>query len=218
MSGYDANLLKDAPEASASERREGYNIDLLERPISAPTPRAPSAPPADAEPSFPPTAAEAGATNGPGGNEYSSVSQEEKGTPHDEDKSIPFWTTTKGKLIIALIAAIVIGAVVGGAVGGTSRKSSSKVGITGSHTPTTSVLSTSQTTSVGEGGSGPSTGGAGGSATAATSTTSHSNNAATSLPTSLPSAATTRHNGSGGNALRRRPSPAGGAAGVEADV
>lgn len=38
---------------------------------------------------------------------------------HLPDRKLPFWRTTKGLIIIAIVAVVVIGAIVGGAVGGT---------------------------------------------------------------------------------------------------
>jgi len=152
MSGYDESLLKEAPEASRAERQKGYNIDLLvpdrvQSPAADP-PRTPSAPPG---PSFPPASGEsevATGTNGPGAKEYGSISQEEGGALRPDAEPLPFWRTTKGKLLISLVALIVIAAIVGGAVGGaTSSKGGSKAAnpsTTSSPAPISSSAWTSQ--------------------------------------------------------------------------
>ncbi|KIL64357.1 hypothetical protein M378DRAFT_178855 [Amanita muscaria Koide BX008] len=51
------------------------------------------------------------------------VRSSEKATP--SDRGIPFWRTTKGKVLIVVLIVVIIGAVVGAAVGTTVNKSQS---------------------------------------------------------------------------------------------
>jgi len=84
-------------------------------------------------------------TNGPGAKEYGSISQGEGGAPRPDAEPVSFWRTTKGKLLIGLIALIVIAAIVGGVVGGTA---SSKGGSNASNpSTTTSAASIGRTAS-----------------------------------------------------------------------
>jgi len=230
MSGYDENLLKDAPEATRREAQEGYNLALLEEPQASPAPRAPSVPPTgaltSAVPSFPPVAGDPSDNNDPADSPYA---KEEEGMTRPDVKTVPFWRTTRGKLILALLAIIVIGAVVGGAVGGTSGKSSSN---TAKHSSSSSgntspaPLTSSRTTTAGATDLSSQPGGPGVTDTPSSSVTS------TAVATSSASSNPHPEFGTGlaakvyvpaGNAAsaadrRRQPLPTGVAAAAEADV
>jgi len=106
--GYDRGLLAEAPEASKAERQEGYNVNLLDRdrgdatsPHTHPPPRSVS----NHDGNFIPRQGKA---------DYSSPYQEFSGGP----KTIPFWRTAKGMIIIAVLTVVVLGAAIGGGVGG----------------------------------------------------------------------------------------------------
>ncbi|KAJ8085903.1 hypothetical protein PM082_004722 [Marasmius tenuissimus] len=113
MSSYDHTLLGDAPAVTKQMRQvrfsdqstlwidanetiiiqEGYNPDLLQ--------------------SQPPQ------------NQHQHQQIPHNDNTHPNEKSLsrkPFWQTTKGIIIIAVVILVVIGAVVGGAVGGTVGK------------------------------------------------------------------------------------------------
>lgn len=106
MSAYDESLLKDT-QVTRAERQEGYNVDLLnEKPPS----RAQS-PPA-------PVHARISVQQSPINNR----TNDEEFPPipvNNIEKNRPFWRTTKGIALMAVVAVIVLGAIIGGAVGGT---------------------------------------------------------------------------------------------------
>jgi len=119
--GYDENLLASAPAASKAARQAGYNLDLLEEPETTPTPTQ-AAPFASPDPVIPGHAFESdveNGVNGSGAKEYTGLGDDSAGR-----KPPSFWASTRGKILLAVIALVIIGAVVGGAVGGTVGKKS----------------------------------------------------------------------------------------------
>jgi len=100
---YDENLLASAPIATKEQLQEGYNPDILN-----PNRKANSSPPT------PLRHPEAGLPS----KEYVTLAP----------ARLPFWRTTRGRIIIAIAVIVVIAAVVGGAVGGTHHKGSSSLG------------------------------------------------------------------------------------------
>jgi len=138
-STYDENLLAKAPAATREARQEGYNIDLLESerpspPIPSRTPGA-GVPPAGAGASFPPPGREVTPRLEEGQAEQASVgatkeyaSLGDRGEYDSKaDEKVPWHRTTKGIIILTVLALVVIGAAVGGGVGGAlSGKSNNK--------------------------------------------------------------------------------------------
>lgn len=108
-SSYDQGLLASAPAATRVQLQEGYTTDILDSPHGGstsphPTPLAPShfAPQSDPE--------------------LDSVSASKELNGHSsKTKTVPFWRTTKGIVLIILAIIVVLGAVIGGAVGGTRK-------------------------------------------------------------------------------------------------
>ncbi|VDB99486.1 unnamed protein product [Peniophora sp. CBMAI 1063] len=112
---YDERLLAEAPQATRAAKQEGYNVDLLNQPHPAggssnslqdPVPAQAVTPNRNAY--TPPTPADADAVP----QLYPS-------------RKTPWYRTTRGIIILAVVALVIIGAVVGGAVGGTVGKSKS---------------------------------------------------------------------------------------------
>ncbi|KAF5378536.1 hypothetical protein D9615_007193 [Tricholomella constricta] len=98
---YDQDLLAAAPAATKAQLQEGYTTDLLNPDHGKATP------PASASQADP---------------ELGHVQKES--TSHvPTTRTLPFWRTKKGMIIIAAVAsAIIVGAVIGGAVGGTAHR------------------------------------------------------------------------------------------------
>ena len=99
--------------------QEGYSVALLEEASNPQIPDAPAVTVHSRKPVHPPE---------------NSLLQEEKVPPipvnefGKYDIKRPFWRTTKGLAIIAVITVVIIGAIVGGAVGGTvSRKNKNSI-------------------------------------------------------------------------------------------
>ncbi|KIL64358.1 hypothetical protein M378DRAFT_11558 [Amanita muscaria Koide BX008] len=165
MGSYDESLLRDAPVATRKQLQEGYTTDLLASHRSLNRTQSPL--PDGATAAIPPTALRADLEQGQrsqdGFNHYTPLS--EKAIP--SSNRIPFWRTTKGIIIIAVLAIIIVGVVVGAAVGTTVHKSQSVTTTNTSNSTTTPAPS--NTTSNGQGsgdsgagvGSGPSTASAG---------------------------------------------------------
>ncbi|KIL64356.1 hypothetical protein M378DRAFT_11556 [Amanita muscaria Koide BX008] len=109
---YDKNLLREA-EAAMQEQfqlrpnRSGFASSSQAR---------------LAHPSQPPTSSD-------------HVRFSEKATPSDNGPGLPFWRTTRGKALIAILVLVIIGTVVGAAVGTTVHKSQS-VTVSTSQSPT----------------------------------------------------------------------------------
>ncbi|KAM6493069.1 hypothetical protein JOM56_011203 [Amanita muscaria] len=122
MGSYDESLLRDAPVATRKQLQEGYTTDLLASHKSLNRTQSPL--PDGATAAIPPTALRADLEQGQrsqdGFNHYTPLS--EKVIP--SSNRIPFWRTTKGIIIIAVLAIIIVGVVVGAAVGTTVHKSS----------------------------------------------------------------------------------------------
>ncbi|RDB18140.1 hypothetical protein Hypma_000616 [Hypsizygus marmoreus] len=104
---YDQTLLAEAPAATRKQLQEGYTTDLLDPNLGKVTP--------------PPSASRADPERGLAAKEYPHE-------PHAAPAAVPFWRTTKGKIIIAIAALVVVGAVIGGAVGGTRKKKNPDIG------------------------------------------------------------------------------------------
>jgi len=129
---YDEQFYAKAPFAPREARQGGYDIES-ERPYhDLPIPSRTTGvgvPPAGVGASFPPPAREMipRLEEGQGaGKEYTSLGDRGK---YDSkgDKKIPWYKTTKGIIILTVLALVVIGASVGGGVGGAlSGKSNNK--------------------------------------------------------------------------------------------
>ncbi|KAG8959590.1 hypothetical protein FRC03_007750 [Tulasnella sp. 419] len=113
---YDQALLADAPEVGKDQRQEGYNVDLLEtgRPGGSPTNTHSPIPPAQSVIGHRPY-------NEPKDGYNAGFNH----TSYSPPKKAPFWRSTKGKILLALLAIAILGAIIGGAVGGTVGKNKS---------------------------------------------------------------------------------------------
>ncbi|KDQ52454.1 hypothetical protein JAAARDRAFT_198367 [Jaapia argillacea MUCL 33604] len=144
---YDAALLAAAPVATRAEKQEGYNVDLLDngRPNRAASTSPGPATVLTPHRSDPELAA--------------SKERYANGLSPSSSAKVPFWRTTKGLIILVVVAIVIIGAVVGGAVGGTAgKKKSTNGGVGGGTNPgsapdTSSVASPSASITVSSTGS-----------------------------------------------------------------
>ncbi|KAF8730001.1 hypothetical protein AX14_005838 [Amanita brunnescens Koide BX004] len=131
---YDESLLREAPAATREQLQEGYNPDLLVTPTRHKSVRHTSpllsTPPGAAAPALPSLSHPHGSdmeqgnivSTGKSSHSYDLLREKSEGS-----RDTPFWATTSGKILIAVIVALVIiGAVVGGAVGGTVGHKSNK--------------------------------------------------------------------------------------------
>lgn len=115
---YDQSLLAAAPAATKTQIREGYDADLLNPNRGKATP-----------PPVPTSASQTDLERGTGAEYNDKVT---------ENKTVPFWRTTKGiiTIVVALIL-IIIAAVVGGVVGGRKKTHNDSTTLPSNPVPTT---------------------------------------------------------------------------------
>ncbi|KAG8740704.1 hypothetical protein FRC10_003954 [Ceratobasidium sp. 414] len=135
---YDEKLLDQAPQVTKGQRQEGYDADILN----------PAPPPASRSPPLDYNERNADVESGASPNEKHLAAGGYDLVNHSGDK--PFWKTTKGLIIIAVVALVVIAAAVGGGVGGSVGKNKSNNAVvpasTNNTNSTMSVASTASAT------------------------------------------------------------------------
>ncbi|KDQ54615.1 hypothetical protein JAAARDRAFT_60584 [Jaapia argillacea MUCL 33604] len=110
---YDTSLLADAPQASRTEKQDGYNIDILDQPIQ----RNPSV-------AYRPTHRPLTAQSHPPPNEL--AWKENRSALRGTTRPPPPRTRSRRctPIILLLVGIVIVAAIVGGAVGGTRKPAS----------------------------------------------------------------------------------------------
>ncbi|KAG9122890.1 hypothetical protein FRC07_000540, partial [Ceratobasidium sp. 392] len=122
---YDEKLLDQAPQVTKGQRQEGYDADILNPPVPTRTP------PVDFNERN--TDIESGSS--PNEKHLAAGGYDPMINPAKK----PFWKTTKGLIILAVVALVVIAAAVGGGVGGTVGKNKNSSNNLGSANNSTST-------------------------------------------------------------------------------
>jgi len=127
---YDTSLLASAPQATREQRQEGYDPYLFEEKRGNAKKDIGSA-----ETGYPPN----------------SNPNTHPSPPHPRQSALRWFRTSRGILVLVLLALVIIAVVVGGAVGGTRHASSHAITATSSGKSTSSSSSSSAASSNSQG-------------------------------------------------------------------